>query len=59
MMNRILIILTAILSALIVNAQELNVKDFEVRTNDLSARTQSRQDNNGNDCGIGGIWACW
>ena len=33
-------------------AQELRVKNFEVRTNDLSARTQSRQDNNGNDCAL-------
>ena len=33
-------------------AQELSVKSFEVKTNDLSARTQNRQDNNGNDCAL-------
>ena len=52
MINRILILLTLFLSPLVSIAQELSVKTFEVRTNDLSARTQSRQDNNGNDCAL-------
>ena len=52
MINRILLLLTLFLCLLVAHAQELSVKDFEVRTNDLSARTQSRQDNNGNDCAL-------
>lgn len=35
-----------------VMAQELNVKSFEVKSNDLTARTQGRKDNNGNDCAL-------
>ena len=33
-------------------AQELNVKSFVVKTNDITARTQPRQDNNKNDCAL-------
>ena len=33
-------------------AQELSVKDFREATTDLTARTQARQDINGNDCAL-------
>lgn len=33
-------------------AQELSVKEFREATNDLSARTKPRQDNNRNDCAL-------
>lgn len=33
-------------------AQELTIKEFREVTNDLSARTQPRQDNNGDDCAL-------
>ena len=33
-------------------AQELSVKSFREFTNDLSARTKPRQDNNGDDCAL-------
>jgi hypothetical protein len=32
--------------------QELNVKSFIAKTNDITARTQPRQDINGNDCAL-------
>lgn len=52
MINRLLLLLVIFLGTLISHAQELGVKNFEVKTNDLSARTSSRQDNNGNDCAL-------
>ena len=33
-------------------AQKLNVESFVVKTNDITARTQPRQDINGNDCAL-------
>ena len=33
-------------------AQKLNVESFFVKTNDITARTQPRQDLNGNDCAL-------
>lgn len=35
-----------------VHAQKLNVESFVAKTNDITARTQSRQDINGNDCAL-------
>ena len=52
MLRRLLTIMILHACVLVSYAQELRVKNFEVRTNDLSARTQSRQDNNGNDCAL-------
>ena len=52
MINRILILTTVLICTLISHAQELSVKSFEVKTTDLAARTQSRKDNNGNDCAL-------
>ena len=47
--------LTIILSSLCligIHAQKLNVESFVVKTNDITARTQPRQDINGNDCAL-------
>ena len=47
--------LTIILSSLCligIHAQKLNVESFIVKTNDITARTQPRQDINGNDCAL-------
>lgn len=52
MKQTVLFLLLAIVGTFTASAQELSVKSFEVKTNDLSARTQSRQDNNGNDCAL-------
>lgn len=38
--------------AITLMAQELSVKSFQEVTNDLSARTKTRQDNNGTDCAL-------
>ena len=35
-----------------IQAQKLNVESFVVKTNDITARTQPRQDINGNDCAL-------
>lgn len=35
-----------------IHAQKLNVESFVAKTNDITARTQSRQDINGNDCAL-------
>jgi hypothetical protein len=35
-----------------IHAQKLNVESFVVKTNDITARTQPRQDINGNDCAL-------
>ena len=39
-------------SVLITHAQELTVKSFVEKTNDLSASTQERKDGNGNSCAL-------
>lgn len=52
MKQTVLFLLLAIVGTFTASAQELSVKSFEVKTNDLSARTQNRQDNNGNDCAL-------
>ena len=47
--------LTIVLSSLCfigIHAQKLNVESFVVKTNDITARTQPRQDINGNDCAL-------
>ena len=47
--------LTVVLSVLCflgTQAQTLNVKSFAVKANDITARTQPRQDINGNDCAL-------
>ena len=47
--------LTIILSSLClirIHAQKLNVESIVVKTNDITARTQPRQDINGNDCAL-------
>lgn len=36
----------------IVHAQKLNVESFDAKPNDITARTQPRQDINGNDCAL-------
>ena len=35
-----------------IHAQKLNVESFVVKSNDITARTQPRQDINGNDCAL-------
>ena len=45
-------ILYSLLCFIGTHAQELNVKSFVVKTNDITARTQPRQDINGNDCAL-------
>ena len=51
MRNKFLIILF-IISIVNVHAQKLNVESFVAKTNDITARTQPRQDINGNDCAL-------
>ena len=51
-MKQYLLLLFFIMCIDIVHAQELNVKSFVVKTNDITARTQPRQDINGNDCAL-------
>ena len=45
-------IVLSFLCTICVHAQELTVKSFVVKTNDITARTQPRQDINGNDCAL-------
>ena len=47
-----LILLLFIMDIVNVSAQKLNVESFVVKTNDITARTQPRQDINGNDCAL-------
>ena len=51
-MKQYLLLLFFIMCIDIVHAQELNVKSFVVKTSDITARTQPRQDINGNDCAL-------
>lgn len=47
--------LTIVLSSLCfigIHAQKMNVESFIVKTSDITARTQPRQDINGNDCAL-------
>ncbi len=48
----LLIIALSFLCNINIVAQELNVESFFVKTNDITARTQPRQDINGNDCAL-------
>ncbi len=50
MRNCILLLFLLVCTSL--SAQELRVKSFKEASNDLSARTQARQDNNGEDCAL-------
>ena len=50
MRNCILLLFLLVCTSL--SAQELSVKSFKEASNDLSARTQARQDNNGEDCAL-------
>jgi len=52
MAKRYLTIILSILCILDIHAQKLNVESFVVKTNDITARTQPRQDINGNDCAL-------
>ena len=52
MPKKVFTILLALWFTLGVHAQELTVKSFVVKTNDITARTQPRPDNNGNDCAL-------
>lgn len=45
-------ILIYLLCFINIHAQKLNVESFVAKTNDITARTQSRQDINGNDCAL-------
>ena len=47
-----IVICIAIMLSIAINAQELKVKSIREATHDLSARTQARQDLNGNDCAL-------
>ncbi len=51
MRNKFLIILV-IISIVNVHAQKLNVESFVAKTNDITARTQPRQDINGIECAL-------
>ena len=51
-MKSIFISLVFILLCIGVHAQKLNVESFVAKTNDITARTQPRQDINGNDCAL-------
>lgn len=51
-MNKLYITLVFLFQCLIVHAQKLNVESFVAKTNDITARTQPRQDINGNDCAL-------
>ena len=51
-MKHYLIILLLIICFDNIHAQKLNVESFVVKTNDITARTQPRQDINGNDCAL-------
>ena len=52
MTNRHLAIFLSFLCFLDIHAQELNVKSFFAKTNDITARTKPRQDKNLNDCAL-------
>ena len=52
MPKKVFAILLALWFALGIHAQKLNVESFVVKTNDITARTQPRQDINGNDCAL-------
>lgn len=45
-------ILLSLLCFIDIQAQKLNVESFVTKTNDITARTQPRQDINGNDCAL-------
>ena len=45
-------ILLSLLCTIGIQAQKLNVESFVAKTNDITARTQPRQDINGNDCAL-------
>ena len=45
-------ILFSLLCIIGIHAQKLNVESFVAKTNDITARTQPRQDINGNDCAL-------
>ena len=51
-MKRLLIIQIFSLLSLLSYAQKLSVESFAVKPNDLTARTQARQDGNGVDCAL-------
>ena len=51
-MKHYLIILLFIICFDNIHAQKLNVESFVVKTSDITARTQPRQDINGNDCAL-------
>ena len=48
----LLIIALSFLCNINIVAQKLNVESFVAKTNDITARTQPRQDINGNDCAL-------
>lgn len=52
MVKRYLTIVLSALCFLGIQAQTLNVKSFAIKANDITARTQPRQDINGNDCAL-------
>ena len=51
-MRNDLLILLFVIGIVNVHAQKLNVESFVAKTNDITARTQPRQDINGNDCAL-------
>ena len=51
-MKQLLLSILLLICATTSMAQELSVKEFREATNDISARTLSRQDINGNDCAL-------
>jgi hypothetical protein len=52
MNNFYLTIILSFLCLINIYAQKLNVESFVAKTNDITARTQPRQDINGNDCAL-------
>ena len=52
MTNRHLSLFLSLLCYIGIHAQKLNVESFVAKTNDITARTQPRQDKNGNDCAL-------
>ena len=52
MRRRIIIIGLFLMCLADIYAQKLNVESFVAKTNDITARTQPRQDINGNDCDL-------
>ena len=51
-MNRIIILATFLLSAMMAFGQEMSVKSFEYQPKDLTARTSPRNDRNGIPCAV-------